>query len=127
MVLKSAPIEFVFPTGNHQRGHGVAGHIDDRAAHAEKTVDAQYQRHTGNRNRGNDHHGGNQSNERGSLHDACTFGGEKGNTQDRELLQNSQVRVCGLSYEQGGESHVEAGAVSVEGVTRGDYQADESL
>src|SRR6516225_8626683 len=127
MVLESTPIEFVLPASNHQRGDGVAGHVDDRAAHAEKAIDTKNQRHSGNRYRGNDHHGGDQRDKSGSLHATRAFGGKHGDSQDRKLLCQAEVRVGRLGYEERRESHVQTGAIGIEGIPGRNHEADQSF
>ena len=87
MTPESFSIELILPASYNQSGDGVANHVDDRAAHTEKTIDAKNQRHSGDGYGWDDHHGGNQRDEGRPLHSACAFRGEQGDTQDRELLR----------------------------------------
>ena len=86
MILESVSIEFIFPAGYNKSSNGVANHVYNSAAHAEETIDTENQRHAGDGYSWDDHHGGDERDEGGSLHAARAFGGEHRDTQDRELL-----------------------------------------
>ena len=87
MILESVSIELIFPAGYNKSSDSVADHVHNSATHAKETINTENQRHSGDRYSWDDHHGGDERDEGGSLHAACALGGEERDSQDCKLLE----------------------------------------
>ncbi len=117
-------VEFIFPTCDGDCGNSISDEVGDGTGFVEEAVDGQEKDQACD---GDFVHGGErggQGDESGAGDAGGTFGGEKADGKNDDLVAERERSVGGLGEEDGGHGHVDAAAVGVEGVSGGEHEAD---
>ena len=110
-------IEFPFPPRHHHAGDAIAAKVGQRAAFAHELVDAQNDRHARNQARIDDGQRRRQRDEARARDAGCSLRGQHRDQQDGDLLSEGEIETERLRDEQGGERHVDVGAVEIERIS----------
>ena len=81
-----ASVELAFPAGDDDRGDRIADEVRQGPDLGHEAVDAEDQRHAGNRNRGDDREGRGQGDEARTSDARGALGGEHGNEEQNDLV-----------------------------------------